>query len=355
FNIPFGETQAGKGEITFEDPRNMGGVGVCGSSAANKIAKNADVVIHLGTKLNDFVTCSKTSLKDDVKVVSINVKTMDAIKYDAESMIADAKEGLLALGEALRKAGYKSAYGQEYIQEKQAWLVELECLAKMEKPEGLCQTAVILALNKAMDGSDIIVAASGSMPSDLERLWSTPQPGGYHMEYGFSCMGYEVGAALGIKIAEPDNEVYALFGDGVFFMSHSEFITSLQERKKINLIVFDNHGHQCIHNLQRSQGVDSFATELRYREDSTKCLSGEYVPISFAKIAEGYGAKSYCCTSMEQVISSLEDSKKQTASTLIEIKVLPGTMTESYEAFWRVGVATTAENENVEKAATFMQ
>lgn len=350
FNISFGETQAGKGEVSFDDPHNMGCAGICGTQAANRIAKQADVVIHLGTKLNDFVTCSKDSLRPDVKVISINVRTMDAIKYNALSVIADAREGLKALGDALRQVNYKSAYTDEYDKAKADWLAELDRLGKLAPAEGLSQTRVLLELNKAMQPSDIIVAASGSMPSDVERLWKVPQQGGYHLEYGFSCMGYEVGAALGVKMAEPEREVYALFGDGVFFMSHSEFITSLQERKKINLIVFDNHGHQCIHNLQRSQGIESFATEFRYREDDSNCLTGEYVPVSFAKIAEGYGAKSYTCTTLEQVLAALEDSRKQTASTLIEIKVLPGTMTESYDAFWRVGTASVSESEKVHQA-----
>ncbi len=349
FNIPFAETQAGKGEVSFDFPQNLGCAGVCGTLCANTIAKEADVVIGVGTKLNDFVTSSKSAFAmENVKLVSINVNLKDSLKMDSASVVADAKLGLEALGQVLKKRRYKSGYTNDIEKAKELWQSELDRLSGISCDEGLSQTRVLIELNNMLGINDIIVSASGSMPSDLERIWRPKKPGTYHLEYGFSCMGYEIPAALGVKIAHPDCEVYALLGDGVFIMSHSEFITSLQEKKKINVVLFDNNGHQCIHNLQRSQGIDSFATEFRYRDNLT--LSGDYVPIDFAKIAEGYGAKAYRVRNLEELKSAIIDSKKQTISTLIDIKVLSGTMTEGYENFWRVGTASVAENENVVKA-----
>lgn len=350
FHIPFGETQAGKGEVSFDNEYNLGCAGICGTLAANQIARKADVIITVGTKLNDFVTCSKDAFDENAKFVSINVSRMDALKLDAVSVVADAKAGLIELGNLLRQIKYRSSYTDEYTLAKIKWIQELDRLADITLPDGLSQTRVLMELNSLLDENSIIVSASGSMPSDLERVWRPKSVGSYHLEYGFSCMGYEICGALGVKIAEPEKEVYALLGDGVFMMSHSEFITSIQENKKINVVLFDNHGHQCIHNLQRSQGIDTFGTVFRYREEKTGGLTGEYLSVDFAKIAEGYGAKSYSVTTLEELKEAVLDSKKQMKSTLIDIKVLPGTMTEGYESFWRVGTASVSESNAVRAA-----
>ena len=328
----------------------MGCEGVCGTLCANIIAKEADCIIAVGTKLNDFVTSSKSAFQsENVKMVSINVNLKDSLKMNSVSVLADAKEGILELSKELEKINYMSSYENEIEDAKTLWENEIEKLSKIELEQGLSQTRVIIELNKFLGEKDVIVSASGSMPSDLERLWRPKKKGTYHLEYGFSCMGYEIPAAMGVKLAEPDVEVYALIGDGVFSMAHSELITSIQEKKKINIILFDNNGHQCIHNLQRSQGIDSFATEFRFRKN--QLLVGEYIPLNFSKIAEGYGAKSYTVTNLKEFREALVDSKKQLTSTLIDVKVLPNTMTDGYESFWRVGTAQVAENEKVEKAA----
>ncbi len=350
FQIPFAETQAGKGEIPYDSPYNLGCVGVCGTLCANLAAKEADLIIAVGTKLNDFVTSSKSAFaSEDVQLVCINVSRRDSLKMDGLSLVADAGEGLMALSVALKEKNYKSGYLEELKQYKELWKKERDKLGEIELPQGLSQARVLMELNNLLGEKDIIVSASGSMPSDLERIWQPKNPGTYHLEYGFSCMGYEIPAAMGAKIARPDCEVYALLGDGVFSMAHSEFITSLQERKKINVVLFDNNGHQCIHNLQRSQGIPSFGTEFRYREGKT--LKGDYLSIDFAAIAEGYGAKAYRVSTLEELREAISDSKQQESSTLIDIKVLPGTMTEGYESFWRVGTASVAEECAVEEAA----
>lgn len=354
FKIPFGETQAGKGEIAYCNEEHMGAVGVCGALSANLMAAQADLIIAVGTKLNDFVTASKSAFSMDAKFVGININRMDSLKMDGVSVVCDAKEGIQAIHSALRREGYCSGYQEEYKHAKAKWNEELLTLSKSTVPGGLSQTRVLMELNQLMGKDDIILAASGSMPSDLERLWDTAAPGCYHVEYGFSCMGYEIGGALGVKLAEPQKNVYAFLGDGVFLMAHSELVTTIQEQKKITIVLFDNSGHQCIHNLQRSQGIDSFGTEFRYREKETNGLTGSYVPVDYAKIAQAYGAKSYKVKTIDELKQAVEAAREESGTVLIEIKVLPGTMTEGYESFWRVGTATVALKKSVEQAGQKM-
>jgi len=356
FNIPFAETQAGKGIIPFDHQLNLGAGGVCGTYSANIIAKDCDLIIAVGTRLNDFVTASKTAFKHhDVDILSINVAPMDAYKMNSVALLGDAKEVLGKLNKVLGDSGYVSGYNDEITKAKNKWKDVMKALGEIDPEEGLSQTRVLIELNKLLDEDDIILSASGSLPSDLERVWQTKVRGTYHLEYGFSCMGYEVPGALGAKIAEPQKEVYAFVGDGGFLMSHAELSTSIQEGKKINVLLFDNHGHQCIHNLQRSQGIDTFGTVFRHREDNTGELTGQYVPIDYTSIAKGYGAKVYKVRNLEDLKNAIEQSKNDQVSTLIEIKVLPGTMTEGYESFWRVGTAQVAEDPNVVKAAESMR
>lgn len=348
FNIPVAETQAGKGEISSEFTLNLGCVGICGTACANSIAREADLILAVGTKLNDFVTNSKAGFARNAAFVSINTSRMDAMKLDAVSVVADAKAGLQALKAALD--GYQSSYTQEIVQAKSAWDAECARLAAREEGEGLNQTRVLMELQKLLTAEDNIVAASGSLPSDLERIWQVRRPGGYHLEYGFSCMGYEVCGALGVKLAEPHREVYSFVGDGGFLMGHSELVTSIQEGQKINVLLFDNNGHQCIHNLQRSQGMGTFGTEFRFREAATGSLTGSYVPVDYVALAAAYGVKTYHVTTIEELHSALADSRNSKVSTLIQIDVLPATMTDGYENFWRVGTASVSEKESVQQA-----
>jgi 3D-(3,5/4)-trihydroxycyclohexane-1,2-dione acylhydrolase (decyclizing) len=204
-------------------------------------------------------------------------------------------------------------------------------------------------MNRFIDDKVVIVCAAGGLPGDLHRLWRSKQPKTYHLEYGFSCMGYEVPGAFGIKMAEPEREVYALVGDGSYLMLHSELVTSLQEGRKINLILFDNHGYQCIHNLQRGHGSNGYGNEFRYSGE-TRQGSGDYMPIDFAAHAGSLGAKTYTANTVDELRNALEKAKSETVSTLIDVKVLPGTGTDGYESWWRVDVPEVSENENVRKA-----
>ncbi|MBJ8097835.1 3D-(3,5/4)-trihydroxycyclohexane-1,2-dione acylhydrolase (decyclizing) [Bacillus cereus group sp. N11] len=375
FRIPFGETQAGKSAIESSHPYNLGGIGVTGNLAANTIAKEADLVIGIGTRFTDFTTASKQLFQnEEVEFLNINISEFHANKLDALKIIADAKEALLALIDELQAIDYQSSYTVEIADAKEAWETELARLHNIRftdqgftpEVEGhfdenlheyvdalgtqLTQTAVIGQMNTLLDEDAIIVGAAGSLPGDLQRMWAANKPNTYHMEYGYSCMGYEVAGALGAKLAEPSKEVYAMVGDGSYQMLHSELVTSLQENKKINVLLFDNSGFGCINNLQMGNGMGSFGTEFRYRDQKTRKLNGAIMKIDFAASAAGYGVKTYRVTSIEQLQEALIDAKKQTVSTLIDIKVLPKTMTNGYDSWWHVGVAEVSNSQSVQAA-----
>ena len=213
----------------------------------------------------------------------------------------------------------------------------------------LTQVAAICAIREAIDDDAIVTGASGSLPGDLQRMWTTDTRDAYHMEYGYSCMGYEIAAALGAKLAEPERECYAMLGDGSYLMLHSELVTSIQEHKKINVLLFDNCGFGCINNLQMNNGISSLATEFRFRSENGG-LDGGLLPIDYAKCAEGYGARTYTVRSLDELKAALKDAKRQDISTLIDIKVLPKTMTDGYESWWHVGIASTSAKESVRSA-----
>ena len=370
FNIPFGETQAGKSAIPYEFPLNMGGVGVTGGLAANIIAKDADVIIGIGTRFTDFTTGSKSLFKNEnVKFININTSKFHASKLDGIKVVADAKKGLEALSDALTKLNYNSSYTNEYSEAKEKWNKEINRLFNVSyekgfKPEvpghlddklpeyiealgsSLTQTEVLGELQNLVDDNAIVVGSSGSLPGCMQRIWLPKVKNTYHMEYGYSCMGYEICAALGVKIAEEDKEVYSMVGDGSFLMLHSEFITSIQQNKKINVVLFDNFRFGCINNLQMSNGMGSFGTEFRYGNTA----DGKIMTIDYAKVAEGYGAKSYKITTLEQLREAVADSKNQPNSVLFDIKVLPKTMTNGYDAWWNTGVASESQKESIKQA-----
>lgn len=352
FNIPVAETQAGKSALPWDHPLNVGAVGVTGTLAANQLAKKADLVIAVGTRLTDFTTSSKRAFQHpDVELLNINVSRLDAMKMSGTDIVADAKEALQSLTRALGQTAYQAAYAEDEIGAlKVEWDQEVNRLYADEREDGLSQTRVLGELNAFLDERDVIVCAAGGLPGDLHRLWRSKRPKTYHMEYGFSCMGYEVSGAFGVKLAEPEREVYALVGDGSYLMLHSELVTSLQEGKKINVVLFDNHGFQCIHNLQREHGSDGFGNEFRYRSPETKRLSGDYLPIDFAGYAQSLGVKTFRVRTVEELREALIAAKASDISTLIDIKVLPGTNTNGYESWWRVGVAEVSVSENVQQA-----
>ena len=362
FNVPFAETQSGKSACKSSDPYNLGGVGVTGNLSANMIAEKADLVLAVGSRLSDFTTGSKSQYKNPkVKYAAINLSKFHAYKLDAYPVVADAKAAIEDLTKALKKINYKSGYKTEIKAAKQAWDKEMKRLAdyrydkkfktlvaaqypgsieEFVKTTGgmITQTSALALIRKEIPKDAIVVGAAGSLPGDLQRMWTTDEKDAYHMEYGYSCMGYEIAAALGAKLAENKREVYAMVGDGSFLMLHSELITSLQEHKKINVLLFDNCGFGCINNLQMSNGIGNLATEFRYRDGKGKLL-GDMMAIDYAKVAEGYGCKTYTVRTLDELKKALADAKKQKVSTLIDIKALPKTMTDGYRSWWNVGLA----------------
>ena len=373
FHIPFGETQGGKSACRSSHPYCLGGIGVTGTLASNVIAQKADAVIAIGSRMSDFTTSSKWLFQNgDVKFVAINNCRFHAYKMDAVKAVGDAKATVLALAENLRARGYVSAYNGEVEAAKAAWDKEMERLGGIEYtgedfepiikerdprtiPEfvkltsgKITQTAALAAINRTIDPDATIITAGGSLPSCMQRMWRTDKRGGYHAEYGYSCMGYEVAATLGVKMAEPDNEVYCVVGDSSFQMMHSEIMTIMQERKKVNILIFDNCGFGCINNLEMTHGIGSLATEFRYTDG--KKPTGDLIPVDYAKIGEGYGLKSYTCRTIQELVDDLEDAKKQTVACLFDLKVIPKTMTDGYESWWNVGMAQVSEKESARKA-----
>ncbi|MBU5247030.1 3D-(3,5/4)-trihydroxycyclohexane-1,2-dione acylhydrolase (decyclizing) [Bacillus sp. FSL K6-1012] len=367
YDIPLVETQAGKSTVEADFPNNLGGMGITGTLAANKAARQADLIIGIGTRYTDFATSSKTAFDfDKAKFLNINVSRMQAYKLDAFQVVADAKVTLGKLHGLLE--GYRSEFGSTIKELKDEWLAERDRLSKVTfkreafDPEikhhfsqeilneyadalntELPQTTALLTINETIPEDSVIICSAGSLPGDLQRLWHSNVPNTYHLEYGYSCMGYEVSGTLGLKLAHPDREVYTIVGDGSFLMLHSELITAIQYNKKINVLLFDNSGFGCINNLQMDHGSGSYYCE--FRTDDNQILNVDY-----AKVAEGYGAKTYRANTVEELKAALEDAKKQDVSTLIEMKVLPKTMTDGYDSWWHVGVAEVSEQESVQKA-----
>ena len=353
YNIPIAETQAGKGIIPWQNPLNLGGIGVTGGKAANVIGRDADLVIGVGTRFSDFTTSSKWLFNENRKVLAINICPFDAYKMDAEAVVADAREALDALTDALN--GYKTKYNDEISKAKAEWDAIVDDYYTKELDGGLNQTLALGIINEFMGDEDIALGSAGSLPGDMQRLFRPKGRGTYHMEYGFSNMGYEVNGALGAKLAKPEAEVYTFCGDGSFLMGHSELYTAVQEGLKINVCLFDNLGWGCIENLQNNQGTDTFGTVFRARNPKTGMLDGAEIAVDFAKIAEGYGAKGYSIHNSAELRAALEDAKKRTEPVLFDIKVLPKTMTPGFESWWRVGVAEVSKSESVRAAYDDMQ
>lgn len=378
FDIPFAETQAGKSAVVSDYYLNVGGVGETGCLSANLLAKEADLVIGVGTRYTDFTTSSKWIFQNsEVDFLNINIARFDAYKLDGVQVTADAKETLEKLTALLQPTGYKAQWGNQIAEAKAKFAEELQRIyhisyngekdfvpevndaldcekvfAEFTQITGsrLTQSRVLGILNETLGKNDIIVGAAGSLPGDLQRAWQSKGVDTYHLEYGYSCMGYEVAASLGAKIAQPHREVYTLLGDGSYMMLHSELVTSIQESKKINVVLFDNMTNGCINNLEIGHGMDTFGTEFRFRNSATNQLDGGFIPVDFAMNAASYGCKTYKVTNEEELRAALADAAKQTVSTLIDVKVLPKTMIHGYGSWWHVGVAEVSSKETIQQA-----
>jgi 3D-(3,5/4)-trihydroxycyclohexane-1,2-dione acylhydrolase (decyclizing) len=374
--IPYVETQAGKSSTKGSSPMNMGVGSVSGTQAGNAIATTADVVFGIGTRFNDFVTGSKELFRNPtVKFVALNTAEFDAMKLDAVRVVGDAKANLEIIFGEIAERGYKTGYATGELERIRAnWEEERQSvLGATYTGEGFVpcvpswtqeiiddyiediggvigESNAVAILSDEIPKDSIVVAASGSLPADLARLWRTDTKDSYNMEYGYSCMGYEIAAALGSKLACPDKEVYALVGDGAFMMLNSEIATAVQERKKITVVVLDNAAFGCINNLQMGSGIGSLSTEMRYRNEDTGKTDGNYIYTDFAKIGEGYGMKGYVAKTPEEFRLAVRDALKQERSCLIDAKVLPKTMCEGYDSWWHFGLASTSKSDAVTDA-----
>ncbi len=349
--IPVGETQAGKGSLSFDHPQSLGSIGVSGSAHANKLANEADVVIGIGTRYTDFTTASHTLFKrDGVTFVNVNVAELDALKHAAIALTADARATLGELGEAL--AGW-SVPGEHRAAGEQAastWRSEVDELIASDGSGGApTQAEAIGIVNETSGPRDVVVCAAGSMPGDLHRLWRARDPKGYQMEYGYSCMGYEVAGALGAKLADPSREVYAMVGDGSWLMMSQEVLTAVQEDAKLIVVLVDNKGYGSIAALSETLGSQGFGTRFRYRgEDGL--LSGEQLPIDLPANARSLGADVLEPGDAQELRAALEQARASKRTTVVYVRVDPQGRFGGSGAWWDVPVAEVSTLESTQAA-----
>lgn len=352
FGVPVTETQAGKGVLNWNHPMNAGPIGSNGATSANRLAQEADLVITLGTRLSDFTTASKSAFQNPaVRFIAINVSAMDANKLWARPVVSDAKRALSVLRRELTEAGYTgtaAAYRNEIQNLKEAWDSKITELRTPQEGT-LGELAVIGLVNGTVGGKATVVCAAGGMPGELLRLWRPEDPKAYHMEYGYSCMGYEIPGGLGVKLAEPGREVVVMVGDGSYLMMNSEIVTAVGEGIKLTIVLVDNHGYQCILGLQRAVGVSDFGNELRYRDQTTKQLTGEYIPVDFVKHAESMGAHAIFARSAEELKKALIDARNDDRVTVIVVPVDPEKRMPGMGTWWDVPVAEVSTEEKTRK------
>ncbi len=350
--IPVGETFGGKGSLPYNDPHNLGATGATGTEGANAISTEADLVIGIGTRYSDFTTASKTAFQNkNVKFININITEFDAHKHSGLALTGDAKIILEELHEALKDYKVEDAYRKRVADYNKSWDEKVAVAYKAEDKEIPSQSEVIGAVNEFMNPDDVVLCASGSAPGDLHKLWRTRNSKGFHLEYGYSCMGYEISGGLGAKMACPEREIYVILGDGGYLMMPSEIITSLQEGYKINIILIDNNGFASIGGLSKSIGSEGFGTQYRYRNKKTGQLDGEPLPVDLAKNAESLGAKVFKATDVASFNQALEGAKKERNTTVVYIKTVPERKIAGYGyAWWDVAIAEVSQSESVQKA-----
>jgi 3D-(3,5/4)-trihydroxycyclohexane-1,2-dione acylhydrolase (decyclizing) len=336
--IPVGDTQAGKGALLWDHPQAVGGIGSTGSPVANALAREADVVIGIGTRYSDFTTASRTAFQHpDVRFVNLNVAAFDAAKHGGEMLVADARAGLEALTEAL--AGYRCSSTWDTT----AWNRTVDEAFHLGHEPLPAQTEVLGALNEEMHATDVVVQAAGSMPGDLQMLWRARDAKQYHVEYAYSCMGYEIAGALGIKMAAPDREVFALVGDGSYLMMASEIVTAVSEGIKLNLVIVQNHGFASIGALSESVGSQRFGTAYRYRNPDTGLLDGQTLPVDLAANAESLGADVIRVRTIEEFREAIARSRASDRTTAIHIETDPLAPVPDSENWWDVPVAEVSQ------------
>jgi len=339
--IPVCETQAGKGSMPYDHPLALGAVGVTGATAANEVAREADVVIGIGTRWSDFTTASTTSFAAaDVRFLNINVASFDAAKQSGVALVADARTALVTLHEALAGWQVSIDFRQRAAALAARWDAVVEAAYTNAHAPLPAQSEVIGVVNEVSGARDVVLCAAGSLPGDLHKLWRTRDPKGYHVEYGYSCMGYEVAGGLGAKMACPDRDVFVMVGDGSYLMMAQELVTAVQERLKIIVVLVQNHGFASIGALSESLGSQRFGTRYRYRDEGTHCLDGEVLPVDLAANAESLGVRVLRTTTITELRAALRAAKQSSGGpVLIHIETDPLLPAPSSESWWDVPVA----------------
>jgi 3D-(3,5/4)-trihydroxycyclohexane-1,2-dione acylhydrolase (decyclizing) len=335
--IPVGETQAGKGSLPYDHPSNLGAIGATGTFAANRVAAEADLVLGVGTRFSDFTTASKTAFRNpDVRFVNVNVAELDAVKHSGLALVGDARATLERLGELLAGHAVAGEYRAGAARLAREWDDEVTRLYGLAG-DPLVQSAVIGAVNAASAPADVVVCAAGSMPGDLHKLWRTRDPKGYHVEYGYSCMGYEIAGGMGVKLAAPEREVYVLVGDGSYLMLPGEIVTTIQERVKLTIVLVDNGGYASIGALSRSLGTEGFGTEMT-------------VSVDLAANAESLGARVFRPQTLDDLRGALEAAKAETRTVVIAVTTDRLESVPGYESWWDVPVSEVSEAPSVRAA-----
>jgi 3D-(3,5/4)-trihydroxycyclohexane-1,2-dione acylhydrolase (decyclizing) len=349
--IPVAETQAGKGSLAWDHPQSMGAIGATGTFAANRLAHSADLVIGIGTRYSDFTSASMTAFQNPrVRFVNINTAEFDAYKVGAIPVVADARVTLEQLSAALPDYRVGAEYAREAAALKIQWEAEVDRLFHLNNPGRPAQSEVIGAIWEASGPRDVLLSAAGSHPGDLHKLWRTRTPNGYHMEYGYSCMGYEIPGGIGAKMADPTREVYVFIGDGTYLMMPTEIVTSIQEHVKIVIVLADNHGFASIGGLSRSLGQGGFGTSYHLRSETSGQLDGAPLTVDFVANARSLGAHAMKAATLAELKEALEKAKTLDRTTVIVVETDPSVGVPAYESWWDVAVAEVSGMESVREA-----
>ncbi len=348
--IPVVDTQAGKGALHTDHPQALGAIGVTGTPGANRLARSADLIIGIGTRYTDFTTASKTAFQHaSVRFININVAEFDAHKHNALPLVGDARVALAELSKGLERYHVDASYAADVSRHRTQWEGEVERLYGLQHGPPISQGEVIGVLNAFSGPRDVVVCAAGSLPGDLHKLWRIRDSKGYHVEYGYSCMGYEVAGGLGVKLAAPDREVYVMVGDGSYLMMSQEIVTAIQENLKLTILLLDSHGFKSIGSLSVALGGERFGTELRGRGADMQ-LSGANLPLDFAANAQSLGAHAVRVKTRDQLTAALSEAKSQTRTCVIVVEIDSTENIGNYESWWDVAVAEVSEMESVRKA-----
>lgn len=349
--IAVSETQAGKGSLPYDHPQCLGAIGATGTLAANRVARDADLVIGIGTRYSDFTTASKTAFQNpEVKFININLFEMDAYKHSGLALTADARVTLEELSQSIRVCQVSPEYTAEIKTLKTEWEHETDRLYHLDHHPLPGQSEVIGAIWETIGPRDVMMSAAGSQPGDLHKLWRAKTPNSYHMEYGYSCMGYEIPASLGVKMADPSREVYVWVGDGTYLMNPTEILTAVQEGLKVNIIVVDNSGFGSIGSLSGSLGSSGFGTRFRRRDPHTGQLDGADLQVDFAANAASLGAEVFTPGSIAEFRQVLEHIRQLDHTSVIVIKTDREVKVPGYESWWDVAVAEVSNMPSVQQS-----